>query len=192
MTALIIGFILLYTDITVQVTEITAIGLFPDFIGWFLIYRGLSELSHMSPKFARVKTVSLIAGFLAIIAWLLDVFGVTKFFGVFSLPLLGALCAAGLVVTYRIIEGVDDIEIDTNADLKAKEMYKIFPPLCVAEAIGLLVGVFGMVMLFYAFKIALLVCLVIFIVFFVQAKKGYDALPEEVKKKKEEKPDENE
>ena len=192
MTAFIIGFIFLYTDISIQVTEITTLGLIPDFIGWFLIYRGLCLLSHMSPKFSRVKTVSLICGFLAIIAWLLDIFGVTKFFGVFSLPLLGALCAAGLIVTYRIIEGLDDIENDTNADLKAKEMYKIFPPLCVAEAIGLLVGVFGMAMLFIAFKIALLVCLIVFVGFFVQAKKGYDALPEEVKKKKEEKPDEDE
>ena len=187
MIYLIIGFAIVYLDFGIAINEIGTIGLIPDFIGWFFIFYGLKKLSHLSMKFARVKYPSLVTGLLSVIIWVLDAVGVTKFFGAFSLPLMGALCFMTLLITYRIIEGIDDIETDNNADLNSKRLYKIFLPLCVTQSIGLLTTVFGMQILSFVFAIALLICVIIFIVFLTKAKQGFDALPEEVKKKKEEK-----
>ncbi len=172
-----IGFAFVFLDLSIAVNELGAAEILPDCIGWFFVFYGLIKLSPTGKNFAKVKYLSLATGLLSVITWVLDAVGVSKFFGVFTLPLLGVICFLTLFITYRIVEGVGDAENENNADYGSRRLYKVFLPLCIAESITLLASVFGMTIIFVVGSIALLICTVIFTVFLYQTKKAYDEKP---------------
>ena len=172
-----IGFAFVFLDLKIAINELGTAEILPDCIGWFFVFYGLIKLSPIGKNFAKVKYFSLATGLLSVITWVLDAIGVSKFFGVFTLPLLGVICFFTLFITYRIVEGVGDAENENNADYGSRRLYKIFLPLCIAESITLIASVLGMTIIFVVGSITLLICTVIFTVFLYKTKKAFDGKP---------------
>lgn len=183
MIYLIIGFAFVYLDIGIAINELGTVEILPDCIGWFFVFYGLIKLSPIGVNFAKVKYISLVTGLLSVITWVLDAIGVSKFFGVFTLPLLAVICFLTLFITYRIVEGIGDAENDNNADYGSKRLYKLFLPLCVTQSVTLLAGVFGMRFIWIAATVALYVCTALLTVFLYKTKTAFDQKPPKVIKK---------
>ena len=181
MIFLIIGFAFVFIDFGIMINELGGVEIFPDFVGWFLVFYGLIRLSPYGRNFSKVKYLSLATGLLSVIIWVLDIIGVTKFFGVFSLPLMGILCFFTLFILYRIIEGIGDAENDNNADYGSKRLFKLFLPLCISQSIGLIASVLGMDAIMIAAYVVLTVCTVLLIVFMNGTRKAMDEKPPKIR-----------
>jgi hypothetical protein len=121
--------ILVYLNFTIELGDgASTISLFPSFIGYFLMLKGLSEVSEFGVRFVRLKPYVKVAMIYTGIAYIIDLLGIVRWmvpFPAFILSLALALLATvlSLFIAYTIIMGIKDIELEKEQHLGSERLY---------------------------------------------------------------------
>ena len=128
MDSLFYGFVLFFLNF-----EINGIDVLPDCIGYYLMYRGLKELSPESRHFAEMKPWA------AAMAAVSGVLFVTGLMGLplGSLPVRSATTIAALFITYRLIQGIQELEGKLGAAMESELLMRRWKNICIVSAANL-------------------------------------------------------
>lgn len=119
------GFFMVMLDFNLTFSS-GSLSLLPDFIGWFLLYRGLTELSDESVSFANVKNMAIVMIILSLLLYICDAFGLLRESQVLSLLFGLTATLLQLFVTYSIISGIAEMERNHSAELNSEALQKCF------------------------------------------------------------------
>lgn len=171
MNALFIGMILVFLDVRVGFGDVT-LDVLPDFLGCWLMMRGLSVLAKDSPHFAKARFLSMGLMVYAAVVYVAELQAVTvqSQFTSFCLGLLAM--AASLLLGYWTVAGVRDVERRQNRSLEGEKLGSMWLYTAVIQGITYvcgwipLVGEMG--------DIAALVMGICFLVAFYRTKNLYE------------------
>lgn len=94
----------------------------PDFVGFFMIVKGLEELYNQSDNFIKIKPFAFGLGIYTLITFMLDLLGITSQLGYLTF-IIGIVYTVLLIyVTYTIILGIIDIEKNLNKSLNTDKL----------------------------------------------------------------------
>ncbi len=136
MNSIFFGMIFVFFDFHLDL-DAMRIGLIPDFIGYYFMYKGLREIGGLSPRFA--KTEPFVVGMLVFsaVSYLLDLVGMASAFGGVAGTILSlAALALSLYISYSIIMGIKDIEADRGVNLDSARLYSVWKLQVVFSAIS--------------------------------------------------------
>lgn len=150
--------------------NINNLDILPNFVGYLLIAYGMSEVKE-SGIFASAQPLAFGAALYAAITWVMDILGsslgwITVLMGMISLVLQ-------LLVTYRIVMGVKELEPIRERDLGAGSLNKAWQIMAVGSVLGYLLALFAPVSAVVAIIVAILAA-VYYIYRFYQSKTEYD------------------
>ena len=138
MRKLIIGYMFILLDISVSL-DIIQIGLIPDFVGYIFVLKAIKDLEFESDRFLRIRPAAIGAMIYLAFLYIMDMFGISATIepidNIFSL--LGT--AYSLYISYSIIKGLRDIEVDREVDLNTAKLLTVWKLLAAAQIISHLV-----------------------------------------------------
>lgn len=125
MSNIFIGMLLVFLDFNLNLGNST-IGLIPDFIGYFIMMKGVIELEPESSNFTKV--VPIVKGMViyAGIIYAFDLLGISYNLGIITYILGLISTIASLYISYHIVIGVGDIERQTSKHLNADELFRVW------------------------------------------------------------------
>lgn len=134
------------------------IDLLPDFIGYFMIIKGLDELYNQSENFIKIKPFVLGLGVYSLITFIINLAGITTELGYLAV-IAGILYTIFLIyITYKIILGIMDIEKKINKSLNTEKLmsnWKLMITFNILTFITIFIPVFA------------IVCLIVYVVFVI-------------------------
>ena len=119
------GMLLVFLNFHLNINS-SKIGLIPDFLGYYYILKGLTELDGLSGHFsvAAPYTRGMIA--FSSLCYAMDLFGISSLI-VVGIPLIFVLGVTSsiisLVISYNIILGIKDIEIFRGQALNSRRLH---------------------------------------------------------------------
>ena len=144
MKRLLIAYLFIFIDIHIT-SGASRISLTPTFAGYILLLGAFKLLEGESPEFTRLRPFALGMAVYTGICWLLDAFGVTASPNGVSLP-SASLSLIGTVVSLYIakgvVEGIKDMEVRHDADLKAGRLELVWKVLAAAQIASIVMLVF--------------------------------------------------
>lgn len=150
--------------------NINNVDILPNFVGYLLIAFGMSEVKE-SKALASTQPLASGAAFYAIATWIMDLLGASL--GWIS-ALLGMISLAlQLLVTYRIVMGVKELEPIHECDLGSGALNKAWQIMALGSVLGYLLFLLAPVAAAAAIIVAFLAA-VYYIYRFYQSKTNYD------------------
>ena len=138
MNSIFIGMIFIFLDFNLTFNNVI-VGLIPDFIGYIYIYKGAKELSVYSERFEETYTYIVVMGIYSAVVYLLRLTGITASLGMPITYILNLIvCIMSLVISYKIVQGIADIEIVTSSELnyeKLNSSWKILAVFSIAACV---------------------------------------------------------
>lgn len=116
------GLLLIMFDLTFTLGGLK-IDIFPDFIGYILIYRGLKRLMEQSEFFEKAKTPCAVMIWVSFLSFFLVTTSILKD-NLFSIAFSVVSTLLYLRITINIVCAVMDVEERTGHDLKAKRLHE--------------------------------------------------------------------
>jgi hypothetical protein len=115
------------------------VGLIPAFLGYLIMLGGISEVQSLSNHFAKVKPFVKTMVYLAGVAYVLDLFGglvgsvldLEDVAAFLRITYRSALMFCSLIIAYRVLMGIKDIEIKTEKKLDADKLYSTWNRLAI-------------------------------------------------------------
>lgn len=174
MRNLFVGLLFVFLDFNLDF-GLTRVGLIPDFIGYIMIMIGLNELIFLSPRFKKAHPFAIGMVVYSSVLYVADFFGVWVQFGGISgwlgLGLGLVSVAVSLYISYCIVKGVHDLEIEEGRDLNGERLFSTWKLLAIFSAISyviIIIPVLGIISI-----VASLVVGIIFLVAFNKTKNAY-------------------
>lgn len=156
MTKLLIATFFLFLDYSIPFGN-GVLGLLPDFAGYALLWAGARELDGYSDRFADICLYSKVLLPVTALLYVLDALGLTNPLGMYGLlGLRIGMTLAALFVSYRLIFGINGIEVKLHRNMKTAKLmlgWKVAAVLMVAAYALLLipsVAAFGSTLLLAA------------------------------------------
>ena len=113
-----LGFLFEMLDFNLDIGAST-IGLIPDFIGFWLLNKGMSELSTESDIFSRKSGLALILMACSLVIYVIDLLGLSL--GLLG-PIIGiAMTIAKLYLEYQVLMGMFELEEYNHTHLGADD-----------------------------------------------------------------------
>lgn len=158
-----LGFLFIFVNLNVPFGEIT-INFLPEFLGYMFILRGIKEFKDYSPEFTKVEPF---AKAMFIFSFLPFVFNVTGYNTGMAIALVisAVLITGHLYVSYGVVKGIMEIEINTQNDLLGDKLYskwKYNAYVQVASLILLLVPLLNLFVLFASIITAVLLVIAMY------------------------------
>lgn len=117
------GFFFVILDFNINIGN-SSIGLLPDFIGFYLIYKGAGELRELSPNFQKVTIWANCMVYISAAFYLISAIGV---------PDRSALSIAGIFpalisiyIQYRTVRGILDLEETQSVGLNGRTLFLLW------------------------------------------------------------------
>ena len=126
------GFCFIYLNFNLSVNAHT-LNILPEFVGYFLLLRGLEELDGESGVFAGVRPFAVGMTIYTAILWVGALLGVTGTGSWLSTLLNLVSTAVSLYISWAIIQGVREMEERHQADLNSAGMSLAWTVLLVAD-----------------------------------------------------------
>lgn len=158
MNNIFVGMIWIFIDFNFDVGA-SRIGLIPDFIGYILMIKGLSELEGFSDQF--VKIAPYVKGMLVYsgICYAMDLLGVSSRVGQIISYILALISTIiSFYISYVIIKGVEDIEVSTAQDLNSaqlKSVWKLYAVISIIIYVVFIIPALNVVCILAGFIIAI-------------------------------------
>jgi len=165
------GFFFVAFDFNITLGN-AVIGLIPDFIGYFLILKGIIELQDLAIHFKKIKDLVLLMVFLKIITYVMDLLGITAQIQTGAAIIGIVLLVINLYIEYSIICGIQEIEKSQYVNLNAEKlfsMWKIVAVFSTLAYIGLILPSLAIV-----FVIISAIANMVFLYYLYQSKKAYE------------------
>lgn len=147
------------------------IGLIPDFIGYIIMIKGLTEMSGENPFFLKVKPFAAVMAVYAGILYFLDILGISVSLGILSYILAVISTIISLYISYNIVLGVKKLEEKYNAFLNYHNLKSAWTLLAIFNLLAYISLVFPILALI--FIILVLVAGILFLVTFNKSKNQY-------------------
>lgn len=113
-----LGFLFVMLDFNLDIGAST-IGLIPDFIGFWLLNKGMSELSIESDTFGKKSGLALILMACSIVIYVIDLLGLSL--GLFEIVIGIAMTIAKLYLEYQVLMGMFELEEYNHTHLGADD-----------------------------------------------------------------------
>ena len=118
-----LGFLFLFINCNISLGSIT-INFLPEFVGYILLIIALKELNVQNKNFDKAKPIVGIMCVFSVVFFFINLFNVFSS----NLAMIGFVFSAFLVlgalyVTYYIVLGIIDIEMETQVDLAGDKLY---------------------------------------------------------------------
>ena len=130
MNRIFIGMLFVFLNFNLDLGGGSRIGLIPTFLGYIYMLNGLAEIEELSPRFSKVmpwvKWMSIYMAFV----YVMDVFGISTDLAM-TFILSFASTILGLYISYNIIMGIKDIELEKIQDLGSGKLYSTWKLLAV-------------------------------------------------------------
>ncbi|MBQ7942572.1 MAG: hypothetical protein IJ326_00750 [Lachnospiraceae bacterium] len=109
MGKLLLGLLFGLIDFNITVGN-CVLGLLPDFIGYNVIRKGAEELEDKSEYFKMIQPIAKVMFIVTAVRYALDALGLYAILGFVGTLIDFAIMIVMFVVTYRIVQGVEEIE----------------------------------------------------------------------------------
>lgn len=86
------------------------IGLLPDFLGYWLILRGMQDLEQQCPRFRKLQPLAIGLTALGLVPFFMDVLALRAQISMFTIAMRLAEQAARLFMVGMLVKGVQDME----------------------------------------------------------------------------------
>lgn len=172
MNELFIGMLLVLLDVNAEISRYT-LDLLPDFVGYLLMMRGLDTMGSQSACFRKARPLAVAMMIGSAVLYVVEATAVTVHSQFLSFCLGALATAVSLLIGYRTVSGIRDVERQQNRDLEGEKLHSMWLYMAVIQAITYacgwipLVGAMG--------SIAALVMNVCFLAAFYRTKNLYDA-----------------
>ena len=172
MNELFIGMLLVFLDVNIGFSS-HIFDILPDFMGYFLMMRGLEALSGKSRFFEKARPVALGMAIYSAVLYAVDVLAVTVYSRLLSFCLGIVAMVAGLLLGWWVVSGVREMERIQNRDLEGEKLHSFWLYMAIIQGITYacgwipLVGTMG--------SIAALVMNICFLAAFYRTKTLYEA-----------------
>ena len=167
------GFFFIILDFNIT-SGYTIIGLLPTFVGYILLLKGLRIIEKLSPRFAKVQSLTIVMAVYTGILYLGNLMGMSGQMYGLSLLLVLASIIVGLYIQFNIAMGIKDIEMTHSVILNADTLILLWKFVALGTAlsyIGLFIPPFGVLTIILA-----VVANLIFLYYLYQSKKAFDRL----------------
>ena len=116
------------------------LGLIPSFLGYIMMLGGVVELQSFSHHFSRVRPFVKTMIYLEGLAYAINFFGLWQWEGIELLVTVYglALLICSLMIAYRIIMGIKDMEEKTEKTLNSGRLYSAWNTLTILSLIACL------------------------------------------------------
>ena len=171
MNELFIGMLLVFLDVNIGFNN-HIFDILPDFVGYFLMMRGLEALNGKSRYFEKARPVALGMAIYSAVLYAVDVLAVTVYSRFVSFCLGILALAASLLLGWWIVSGVREMERYQNRDLDGEKLQNFWLYMAIIQGITYacswipLVGTMG--------SIAALVMNICFLAAFYRTKTLYE------------------
>ena len=125
MSKLFWGAIFAFLNFNLNFGDVT-IGLLPGFIGWFLIWKGLTELRDQSVRFGEARIPAVVLTVYSAATYMLDLFAITPDLGWAGIVAGLLSVALALYVMYGMIRGILDLGEICGENLNGAPMLQIW------------------------------------------------------------------
>ena len=149
------------------------VGLLPGFVGWYLIWKGLTELRDQSGHFEKVRTAAIVLIVYSAVIYVLALLPFPMDFGWVSVLLRVLASALSLYVMYGIIRGIQDFEVRCGTSLNGAAMLQIWKFDVVLELCDLVVTLLSVPAAALILTIAVVVLKVLLLVRLYKARNLY-------------------
>lgn len=172
MSEMFVGMLLVFLDVNVDFNN-HIFDVLPDFVGYFLMMRGLEALARESRWFAKARPVAKGMVVYSAALYAVDALAVTVYSRFLSFCLGLPAMAASLLLGYWTVSGVREMEQLQNRDLDGEKLHSMWLYMAIIQGITYtcgwipLVGTMG--------SIAALVMNICFLAAFYRTKSLYEA-----------------
>ena len=170
MELIFIGLVFLFLNFSITLGS-CSIGLIPDFVGYIFLLRGCAQLEDKSSRFAQIRTPAIVMAIYTGVLYGLNLFGLPANWGAVGWVLSLAAMAVTLWITYRIVQGVEDLESLSRRDLQSSHLKSLWTANAVLTGINYLISWVPVLSLVGFLGNA--VVSILFLVAFYQSKKVY-------------------
>ena len=159
-----IGMIWVFINFNLDIGDMR-IGLIPNFVGYYFMLKGLSEIMEFSSRFSKI--MPFVKGMIvySVITYVIDLFGGSLEIEYVNTPVGLLFISMGIIstllsifISYNIIMGIKDIEIIKQRDLNTNQLYSIWK----------LLVTFSIITHFFVFTHAMLAIVSILVGFVIQ------------------------
>lgn len=132
-------FVFLNLDLHDLLIDNSSLGLIPSFVGYFFMFRGLKEMVSFSGRFQKMIPYVKWIGIYSAINYMAALFGILARLPMpLTLLLDFAAIVISLYISYNIIMGIRDIEMNRSQNLNCTQLYFAWRMLAVFSALPFL------------------------------------------------------
>lgn len=144
MKELFLGMMLVFLDVKIGIGQFTA-DILPDFVGWYLMLPGLAKLGSQSVHFRKSRPLVLVMVIGTAVLYVMELSAGTLSSKVLNFFLGAAALIISLLVGYRIVSGIRDLERRQNRDLEGEKLQNLWLYTAVIHGIAYACGWIPMV-----------------------------------------------
>lgn len=170
------GAIFAFLNIDLNFGDMT-VGLLPGFIGWYVIWKGLTELRDQSVHFEKVRTAAVMLIAYSAVIYVLALLPFPVDFGWVSVLLRVLASALSLYVMYGMIRGIQDLEVRCGTKLNGASMLQIWKFDVVLELCDLVVTLLSVPAAALILTIAVVVLKILLLIRLCKARNAYQNRP---------------
>ncbi len=161
MGKLCVGILFLTLDFFVSLGSMK-IGLLPDFLGYYLILRGMQDLEGQCPRFRKLQPLAIGLAALSLAPFFMDILGMRTQISLVSIALGGLEQVARLVMVHQLVKGVLDLEKQRGLALQGARLRALWLAWMLVSTLAWLCGWMPLVGTAAAFAAGILaICLLI-------------------------------
>lgn len=125
MNKILIGLILACFSFDVNFNQFT-IGLIPNFLGYYIVWRGLKEMENQDKWFKKIQPLTLFMIIFSLFKYIANFFNLLNngtIFMFFGLVISLVDCLLNILVLYGVVKGVQGMETTLNKILNSYSLY---------------------------------------------------------------------
>lgn len=173
MKKIFVGFIFVLLNFTIDI-GVVKIGLIPNFVGYFLILKGIGDLRENAQYFTWTHPTSAFFTVYSLVIYILDLTGVLVKNTILS-TISGVMSTiAAVLMMYLIVNGMCRLEKEKRVFLDAEYLKKIWMVICLID-VTLYISLLAP-SLIVIFMFASLVATIVFLVTFYQSMGKYEGV----------------
>ena len=134
MNHIFLGMLFIFLDFNLNLGSHT-IGLIPDVAGYILLMKGLDTMACESESFTKAKPWALSMAIYTGILYVMDLFALPAAWGFVNWLLGLGSTVISLVISHRIICGIQDIEQRTFRDLQSQKLKTMWTAMAVIQGL---------------------------------------------------------
>lgn len=162
MSNIFIGFLFIFLNFNLILNQGT-LGLFPDFVGYILLVKGVIEMASESTLFMKVRSLCIGMGIYTGILYAFDLFGFKPQLGWIGILLGVVSTIVSLYISYVIVRGVQNMEDIRAIDLNGNKLRSTWNYLAVFQC-----AVYLFLILPFLAAILLVISAIVSVIFLIE------------------------